>query len=113
MLFGVIKDWKMTVTKTCYTKQNNDVERGLLTDIILEKAGNVAMFMQATDDKTKNYLIGDYVTYPDFYLYELLQLCDFITKGKIFEDYPQFKEYSQRMESLPKTKAYMQKVRAG
>tara|TARA_B110000305_G_C19257734_1_gene547949 strand:+ start:434 stop:571 length:138 start_codon:yes stop_codon:yes gene_type:complete len=45
MLYGVLKDWKMSVVGICYSKENSPLERGLLTDLVLEKAGNVAMFM--------------------------------------------------------------------
>ena len=37
------------------------------------------------------YLLGrNNECYLDFYLYEQLQVLDFLTSGKVFEDYPSF-----------------------
>ena len=49
MLYGVLADWHLAVAGVCYTKENSELERGLLTDLILDKAGDVAMFMITRD----------------------------------------------------------------
>ena len=57
--------------------------------------------------KSKRFLIGPLLTYLDFYLYELLELIDFTTEGKIFDEYPELAEYRFRVSQLPKLKEYL------
>lgn len=47
------------------------------------------------------------MTYLDFYLYELLQLIDFTSDGKVFKEYPDLAEYQFRISQLPKLKEYL------
>jgi glutathione S-transferase len=47
------------------------------------------------------YVIGDYVTYVDFYWFELLELMNFIMEGKLYEQYPKLHAYHVRFAKLP------------
>ena len=35
----------------------------------------------------KNFLLGPNVCYLDFYLFETIQMVDFLTEGKVFDTY--------------------------
>ena len=49
----------------------------------------------------KKYLIGDKICYLDFILFEVCNVMDFLTKGRIWNDYPSLKKYAGRIKSLP------------
>jgi glutathione S-transferase len=46
-------------------------------------------------------VVGDYVTYVDFYWFELLELMNFVMEGKFYSEYPKMREYHLRMVKLP------------
>ena len=56
----------------------------------------------------KTYLIGDYMTWTDFYLFEFLMYMDFITDGEIYKIYPNFLPYYERIASFDLIKKYME-----
>ncbi|BHF70898.1 Glutathione S-transferase, mu [Sparganum proliferum] len=54
----------------------------------------------------KKWLMGDNITYADFFLYE--NLCVFhVFEPSCFDKYPNLKQYIERFEALPKIKEYM------
>ena len=89
MLNGIIWDLKKTATMGCYT----DGDKQKLTLQTLIKIESLANYIQPT----KKYLTGNNLTYLDFYLYELLQLIDFTSDGKVFKEYPDLAEYQFRI----------------
>ena len=54
----------------------------------------------------KNYIAGAELSFVDFIYFELLELQDFATEGKLFTTYPMLKAYSERIKNLPKLKEY-------
>ena len=43
----------------------------------------------------------------DFYLYELLQLIDYVTQGEVYQAYPHLEQYQYRISQLPRLKRYL------
>ena len=85
MLAGEFSEMMKSVTASCYTNQSKD-----------SIANHVLVKMEKTADYIKKcgqYLIGSTLCYLDFYLYELLQLADFLTEGHLYKEYPQLDDY--------------------
>jgi hypothetical protein len=89
MLAGIIWDLKKTATMGCYTDGNRD--KLVLQTLI--KIESLAKYVS----NSNRFLIGQQLCYLDFYLYELLQLIDFTSEGKIFQEYPDLAEYQFRI----------------
>ena len=57
---------------------------------------------------TKKFIIGDYVTFPDFFIFENIELFDFVCdKGGLIAKYPNLGTYRDRMANLPGVKEYL------
>jgi len=57
--------------------------------------------------ENKRFILGNNISYLDFYLFEIVELIDFITEGGVFENYPDLQKYQKRMSKLPKLKKYL------
>jgi glutathione S-transferase len=58
----------------------------------------------------KAFVAGDNITYLDFVLYELSELCNFIfMNNKFFEEFPALKAHHNRVHMLPAIHAYREK----
>ena len=55
----------------------------------------------------KKFLLGDDLCYMDFYLYELIQMADFVTQGEIYTAYKLFDTYQYTISQLPRLKRYL------
>ena len=84
MMFGVIMDMKNDVTMKCYTTDNNE----LTQEFVYGHLTGIEKYLGK-----KHFLAGDNVTYVDFVFFELLNLCDFITHGKMSEEHETIKAY--------------------
>lgn len=91
MLIGVIKDFYGIVISHCY----GSGDKNAILNIAKERLPQLVKYLG-----DKKYLIGDYVTYVDFYFYEFLELLNFISDGQIIIDYPTLKDYKKSIESL-------------
>ncbi len=53
-------------------------------------------------------MVGDYVTFPDFFMYENIELFDFVCdQGGLVKRYPNLEGYRQRVSGLPGVKEYL------
>lgn len=100
MLCGVIWDLKKSATMGCYMGD----DKAYLTRVTLAKMEELVGYFKKNSGK---YLLGYNLCYLDFYLFELLQLIDFTTDGKVYEVYPFFHEYQHRISQLPRLKEYL------
>ena len=55
---------------------------------------------------SKPYSIGDHLTYVDFTVFEVLDLINFVSEGRILAENPNLKSFMQRMEQLPRFDRY-------
>jgi len=55
------------------------------------------------------FLLGSYdLCYMDFYLFEFILFLEFISEDQIFEWYPIFGEYRNRIAELPRLSSYLE-----
>jgi hypothetical protein len=47
-----------------------------------------------------DFVAASYVTWVDFYFFEFLQLCIFISEGKVLTQFPSLKGYNERMKKI-------------
>lgn len=103
MLAGVLSALKQSLHLQCYVeKDKQEIGKQAVIDV-----KQVASFI-----KGKEFLLGKNVCYLDFYLFEMIQLVEFLTEGQVFEVFPDFEKYQMRMASLPKLKDYLESGRA-
>ena len=96
MLFGVVGDIKSAATGHCYGSGNVEAIKE-----ISNRMEAVAKFLG-----TKKFLVGDYVTWVDFFVWEQIELFDWITEGEFLRKYPTLAEYHKRVAALPKFAEY-------
>ena len=56
----------------------------------------------------KPFLIGDKVIWPDFLLYEHLQVVDYLTDGNLFKENLILRDYQQRIFELKGVKEFLE-----
>jgi len=98
MVLGVLEDLKGALTGPCYS---GAMDRAALEQLALDRSAPLAKFMEG-----RKWVAGETLTYVDFVLFELLELQDFITDGKIFKTFPVLKAYHDRVHALPRVKEY-------
>lgn len=86
-------------TQYCYgLHQDQNFE-----DVLYEKVNPILSLLKG------DHILGDQACYLDFYLYEIVQLLDFLTNGKVFTDYEQLsKLYSNMNTTMQNTDQYNQ-----
>lgn len=95
MLMNVVNDLKWAVTKPCYMP---DTVLEELVDMMKEKAESIAKHLV----KTGGFLLSvDKVTYPDFYLFELVLFMAWATQDQLYRWYPEFERFCAMMAELP------------
>ena len=94
---NVISGIKGKVTMPCYSSG----DEGAVAEAAKEGLPSVVKFLG-----TKEYLIGDYLTWLDLYFFEVLELINFVTKSAILEEFTTIKEYHERIANHDKVKAY-------
>ena len=99
MLNGVIHGIKGEITGPCYAPGTVKEE---LAAKALPKFEGVFNFLGE-----KEFLVGDYVTWMDFYFFELLNFIQFLTDGELATRYPASVAYIQRVSELPGLKEYL------
>jgi len=50
----------------------------------------------------KDFVTGERITYVDFSLFEVLDLMNFMSNGRLFEKHSNLAKYWERIERLPK-----------
>ncbi len=98
MVFGVIKDFYGPIISHCYGDgdSNKLVEEAFLA---------IAKINQYLDNK--KYLIGNYVTFVDFVLYEVLELVDHVSGGRVYSENTTLKDYKDNVEKLESMQEHM------
>lgn len=94
-LGGVIHDIKGWLTGTCYSPEFHQHKDGLLADVRPELA-KLARFLG-----DKQYLIGDKITWPDFYFFETLEMLNALHPGYVAESDQRLEAYRARIAALP------------
>lgn len=96
MLWGILKDIKMATVIPMFNKDTVLAEH---LSALLPKIEPVAAFLGE-----KTYLLGDRLTYVDFFLYEMIISWDWLTESKLYEDdegkFKNLKPYMDRIYSL-------------
>ena len=54
----------------------------------MEGFGKISAFLG-----DKDFIIGDYVTFPDFWIYENIELFDFVCDKQLVKTYPNLETY--------------------
>lgn len=96
MLAAIVGELKMGVTMPCYSG-----DKDKLMDAISSKLPGILKFKG--DNK---FLVGNDVTYVDFYFFELVNLMAYV-KQDLFSEYSALEAYVKSMHSLPKLGAYL------
>ena len=99
MVSGVIGDLKGAATRPCYaTGEKSDI-----TNAMKDRLPPIIKFMGEN-----KFLVGNDVTFVDFFFYELLCLCKMVQGTEEFEkEYPQLVAYMTNVRNLPKLKEYL------
>ena len=99
MLNGVIHGIKSEITGPCYSPTGN---KEIIAVSALSKIEPIVKFLGE-----KEFLVGDYVTWMDFYFYEFIQFISFLTDTDVFVKYPILLKYVKHMENLAGLKEYL------
>ena len=51
---------------------------------------------------------GQKLCYMDFYLFELIQLAEMITRGEILDNYPWLQDYKYLIANLPNLREHLE-----
>ena len=52
------------------------------------------------------WFVGDYISFPDFHIYEILEIYEDVIPG-IIAEYPTLKAFWQRFNDIPEIKGYI------
>ncbi len=96
-MVGELADIKSNITRTCY----GDGDVKALKENVNPEFGAVEKCLEG-----KKFVMGDYVTYVDFILYEMNNLMEYVSGKTHFETFPKLKEFNQNMASLEKIAQY-------
>lgn len=99
MLAGVLSNLREFIDESCHKGELSMADLG---NEILERLHATAVRCNG-----RKYLLGNDLSYMDFYLYELLQLIDYITQGEVYQAYPHLEQYQYRISQLPRLKRYL------
>ena len=55
----------------------------------------------------KKFLLGDNVTFADFFFFEALDFYNWASEGELFKTRPALESYHKRIASLPKIAEYL------
>ena len=81
MLAGVLQNLKQIATQPCYLSSNMKALAKTVTK-------NIKVIVEYLENRGSKFLVGNYVTYVDFILFELCDLFQFITDGSLITDFP-------------------------
>ena len=85
---------KGLATAPCYSSP--DGNREVILKNIWPVLNTIVKFMDE-----KEWLVGNKLTWIDFYFWELVDYINFIAQGKLFERYPTLGPYHKRFLELP------------
>lgn len=90
MIGNYCKQLSEALTAHAYGKQSEQS----LDDMIAEKLTPITSFLKGQDS---NYILGESLSYLDFYLYEIVEVLDFLTNRQIYTTYPELTQHSTNM----------------
>ena len=97
MLLGVVSDIKGAATGHCYA--SGDLEAVI-------KIGNDRMAAVSKFLGAKQFFLGDYLTFVDFFIFEQIELFAWASKNEFLTRFPNLAEFHQRIIALPKFGEY-------
>ena len=62
--------------------------------MIAEKLNPITSILK---EKDSQYILGEKMCYLDFYLYETIEVMDFLTQGQIYTNYPELTNHATNM----------------
>ncbi|VDK40393.1 unnamed protein product [Dibothriocephalus latus] len=100
MAEAAIKDLRSAYARVVYSPQYEQ-----------EKLTFMPQFEKGIEDisnylGSNKWLVGDNITYADFFLYEFLCISQ-LFEPSCFKKHPNLKQYTERFKALPKIKEYM------
>jgi len=98
MLAGVLGDIKMAVTMPCYMGEDKEAVVKTFDDKIVPVIAYLG---------NKKFLVGDNITFIDFFFWELLCMVQGVAHPELFEKYPSLKAYHETIRNLPGLKEYL------
>lgn len=103
MLAGVLSTLKQSLHLQCYIEE----DKQKVGEQAIKDVKDVASYIEG-----KDFILGSQVCYLDFYLFEMIQLVEFLTDGHVFDVYSHLEAYQMRMANLPNLKEYLESGRA-
>ena len=97
MLMGVVSDIKSAATGHCYASG----DREAIKKIGFDRMEAVSKFLGS-----KKFLVGDYITFVDFFIFEQIELFEWITQGEFLKRFANLAEFHKRVIGLPKFSEY-------
>ena len=97
MLYGIIFELKLKVTIPCYMGSDR-------SNLISEMNARLPGILKFIGDN--KFIVGNSVTWLDFYFFELIELMKFLMPN-LFEVFPALQELHRAVKELPKLKEYL------
>jgi glutathione S-transferase len=97
MILSVTQDIKNATVGHFYGTGDKEA----IKKIAYERFSEVAKFLGE-----KHFIVGDYVTFVDFFIFEQVELFAFATEGEILVKHPNLAAYHKRITALPKFSEY-------
>lgn len=102
MLYSQLKDVKSAITGPCYVGQ----DRAVLAATAKNKMKPICDYLGK-----KDYLIGENLTFLDFYLLEQCDFVQWLTNNEFFNENKNVARYVKRMKGLRQVKRYIKSDR--
>ena len=93
MVITYLETLNKYLVEYCYGKQ----QEVALNDGIYEKVWPITSMIK---EQNSTYLLGNSVSFVDFYMYECIELLDFLTEGQVYTNYPELYNHSASMAAL-------------
>jgi len=97
MIFGVVSDIKSASTRHMYATGDKQA--------ITELSHGMEAASKFLGEK--QFIVGDYLTWVDFFVWEQIEMLSWITDGEFLTRYPNFAAYHKRIGALPKFSEYI------
>lgn len=93
MLVNYLQALNTYLSEYCYGKQQ-DVS---LDDGIYDKLTPIVSIMK---EQNMQFMLSNTVSYLDFYMYECIELLDFLTQGQVYTNYPELYNHASQMATI-------------
>ena len=102
MLYSQLKDVKSAITGPCYVGQ----DRAVLSQTAKNKMAPIVAYLGK-----KQYLVGDHLTFLDFYLLEQCDFVQWLTKNEFFDENKNVARYVKHIKGIRQIKRYIKSDR--